>query len=166
MRIVPLSRSDMEANHARANGNGKKKKALPRTMRPWNVEIVLDLGNVVFFHFRGRAYGMPPLPWRAGQRLMALWLDATKFSAPLTEQTVDDYFKVVRQIPPILWKNCYPASRLLRLLRRFGMLRNPFARASEQEVLEYANFFLQRRMRSGVGFLAEKRQLTPNEETR
>lgn len=147
--LAPLSRSSMEANHARAAARLRKKvDAMPKVQSPFNVEIVLDLGNIVFFHFRGRAYGMPPLPWAEGQRLMKVWLEASQHTT-ITKDNAQAYFAALRQIPPILWRNCYPSSKLLRIMRRLGLMKNPFKSATEQELGRYASFFLARRMRSG-----------------
>lgn len=137
----------MEANHART----KQKKTPPQEgIRPWNIEVVLDLGNVVFFLFRGRPFGMPPLPWHEGQKLLAEWLILTKTPSPLTKETAPAYYQALKKVPGLLWRNCYPRSRILRVLRFFGLVRNPFKDATEYELCEYANFFLVRRTRPGV----------------
>lgn len=150
MRIAPLNRPDMEKNHARAASQRKKlTDANPGVQRPFNVEVVLDLGNIVFFHFRGRAYGMPPLPWREGQKLLAAFLDARSIPPILTPETAPAYYKALAKMPHIIWRNCFPASKFMRVLRWLGLAKNPFRYATEQEIMEYAAFFLARRMRSG-----------------
>lgn len=149
MELRPTQRKDMEGNHDRV-ARLKKKVSEPLAQPPWNVEVVLDLGNVTFFLFRGRPYGMPPLPWKAGQKLLAAWHVVTGTPNILTPETAPAYYEALQKIPPLLWANCYPQSRILRVLRWFGLVRNPFARATEYELAEYADFFLRRRTRPGV----------------
>lgn len=150
MRLAPLSREDMERNHALARDEKKASaEKTGTTRRPANVDVVLDLGNETFFHFRGRAYGVPPLPWREGQKLLSVWLDITSAGDTLTNETAPKYYAALRKIPALLWRNCRPAGRGLRFCRALGLMRNPFHTATERELVEYANFFLLRRMRSG-----------------
>jgi hypothetical protein len=148
MIIRPTQRADMDAAHARARATKKIKTA--ESTRPWNVDVVLDLGNAVFFHFRGRAYGVPPLPWRQGQRMLSLYTAGLQYKSPLSPDDAPKYFRIINQLAKLLWKNCYPTSLPLRVLRWFGLMPNPFRLATEQEIAEHTNFFLARRMRSGV----------------
>lgn len=115
--------------------------------RAYNVEQVLDMGNVTYFTFRGRAYGVPPLGWRAGQRLQALWTEAFAFGE-LTAETAPKYYALIAQLPALLWRHCYPVGFFRRRFRRF--LRNPFQRATEGELVELAAFFLARRSSSTI----------------
>lgn len=149
MQLRPLSVARMEANHARAKARELKLTKSPQVVAPWNIQTVLDLGNLVVFLFRGRAYGMPPLPWKAGQKLLALWLKAKAVPSPITEQSAPEYYATLAKITTLLWRYSYPMSRPLRILRWLGLARNPWSRATEQEIVEFANFFLSRRMKSG-----------------
>lgn len=168
MNIAPKQRSDMEEAHVRA---AEKKAARlsktqpPAASKPHNIETVLDLGNSVYFHFRGRAYGMPPLPWRVGQRMLSLWLEVAAIKSPLTKDTRVEYARLLSQFPRLLWRNCYPQGRVNRWLRRLGLLRNPFNVATEQEIVELANFFLSRRMRSGASVPSVTMAHRPREAT-
>lgn len=141
-----IPREQMDANHARQR---PAEAAAPRPQAR-NGQAVLDLGNTLYFTFRGRAYGIPPLGWRAGQELLLLWVEASHFPSPLTPESGPRYFAILRQFPRLLWRNCFPASRLLRVLRRVGLLRNPFLKATERELVESAGFFLPRRLSSSI----------------
>lgn len=129
-----------------------------------NVEALFSIDATAFFSFRGRPYMVPPLPYRVGERLLELHTRAgeagMRMQRAAAEDVIDrgalsDYFDALRQLPGVLWANCAPASRVLRLLRRLGVLRNPFRLANERELMEMTDFFLARRTRSGVQFLPE-----------
>lgn len=152
--LQPRSRAAMmEAQRRATPGTAEREEKTAARSLPHNIETVLDLGNVTFFHFRGRAYGVPPLPWRIGQRLLRPYLEAKERGASLTASTQHDYVRSLHQIAHICWRHCYPASRPLRWLRRLGLMRNPFYQATEEDLIGIANFFLARRMRSGGSML-------------
>ena len=118
---------------------------LPRAM---NLDHVMDLGNSIFFIFRGRAYGIPPLAWREGERILDTWLEAKTFGASLERKNLPAYYACFKKLQRLLWKNCKPTGPLRRLLYRLHLHRNPFRRATEGEIAELAVFMLGRRMRS------------------
>ena len=118
---------------------------LPRAM---NLDHVMDLGNTIFFIFRGRAYGIPPLAWREGERILDAWLEAKNIGAVDSQEKVDPYFRAIGKLQRLLWKNCKPTGPVRRLLNRLHLHRNPFRRATEGEIAELAVFILGRRMRS------------------
>lgn len=144
MLLAPKQPHEMAAAHRAA----APRSAQPRALR--NLRPVLELGNTTYVTFRGRAYGVPPLPWRDGQRLMALWIQALQFPGPLTAETHPKYYAIIQQLPALLWSLCRPVGLLPRLARRLGLHRNPFRQATEQELAELASLFLQRRMRSSI----------------
>lgn len=120
-----------------------------------NVAAVLDLGNVVYYHFRGRAYGVPPLPWQAGQRLLALWLALLEFHQ-LTPDTSPAYYRLLAQLPALLWRYSRPVGRVARLAYALGLYPNPLRRATEGELVNLASFFLPLRTRSSVSLAATR----------
>lgn len=146
--LKPLSPEQMAANHQAASRRRPAGTRAPFVLR--NMGPALELGDLVYFTFRGRAYGIPPLPWRAGQRLQALWVEAMDLPTPLTPSTQPKYQAIIAQLPGLLWKHCRPVGLVLRALRILGLLRNPFEGASEQELVEAAAFFLKRRTRSSI----------------
>lgn len=120
--------------------------------RSQNVRAILDLGELIFFTFRGRGYGVPPLPWKEGERLLDVWLQIRAFGDEIDEEKVDDYFSALRRLARILWRNTRPPGPWLRLLKLLGILRNPYLRANERELAEAAVFFLGLRTRSTASF--------------
>lgn len=119
-----------------------------------NVEPVLSLNEMTYLHFRGRAFGVPPLPWKAGQRMLQVYT-ATIANANVVSQRGDkkaeaDYFAGLAQLQSLLWRYCYPVGWGWRLLRMLGLHRNPFRVATEKEILDHTDFFLQLRMKSNV----------------
>lgn len=125
--------------------------------RARNVEPVLSIGQTEFIHFRGRAFGVPPLPWQAGEALTEVYVTAVEAMEILATNAKDraalrDYYSAIRQMPGLLWANCHPTGKFARVLKSIGLARNPFRRASDAELLEFSDFFLARRMRSGVRF--------------
>ena len=60
MILIQLKQpAEMEASHRAAR---RARPAAQPSPRPRNVEPVLSIGEMTFFQFRGRAYGVPPLP--------------------------------------------------------------------------------------------------------
>lgn len=136
-------------------------RGAPRTPPIRNIEAVLTLGDTSYFSFRGRPYGVPLVPWQVGERLAeiqaravdhALEMEADARASRADRGAMAAYFDAISELPPILWRNSFPCGRVRRLLRRLGMLRNPFAAATERELMELAAFFLKCRTRSGVSF--------------
>ncbi len=117
---------------------------------PFNLGAVLDMGEVTFANFRGRAYGVPPLPWQEGQRLQAAYLELSQFKGVLTKTTAQKYYGAMAKLPSLMWRNCYPVARWRRVLKFLRVLPNPFLMFNEEELVEASLFFLARRMRSGV----------------
>jgi hypothetical protein len=150
----------MDRNHA-ARAPKAPTSAQGPPPKPRNVTAILDLGNLVYFTFRGRAYGVPPLPYKAGQRLLTLWVEALQFTGSLTVETAPRYFAILRQVPGLLWRHTRPCGPLRRALKRLHLHRNPFHRATEAELVELASFFLRRRMTSGVGLPGPKSPQSP-----
>lgn len=126
-----------------------------QSQRPRNVEPVLSIGQTEYIHFRGRAFGIPPLPWQAGQALTAAYvstieaMNVLQFDAKNRAATAS-YYAGLSKIPDLLWRNCRPTGRVARFLHWIRVSPNPFAKASDGELLEFADFFLARRMKSGV----------------
>ena len=112
---------------------------------PLNVREVLDLGSLVYFEFRGRPYGVPPLPYRAGQRLVSLWFEVARMGATISDDNRRAYDRALAQIVRLMWRHTRPVGILMRALRRLGLLRNPFKLASEAEIAELVGFFLRAR---------------------
>jgi len=145
----------VEANWARY----RAKQPRPRVTAPklLNVQQVLDLGNLVFFTFRGRAYGVPPLPYKAGLRFADVSADLKRLQGELiqgqlTRDAIAEYRQILAALPGLMWRHARPVGRARRLLRVVGLLRNPFEEASEKEFGELLDFFLSRRMTSSVQF--------------
>lgn len=117
--------------------------------RALNLEAVLDLGNTIFFTFRGRAYGIPPLAWREGEQILDTWLEAREIGDTLKRDSLTDYYAAIRKLQRLVWKNSRPTGPGRRLLRFLHLHPNPFRRATEGEIAELAVFMLGRRMSSG-----------------
>lgn len=151
----------MERRAAEVKVARRAASPVPAKARAKNLAIALTLDQATFFAFRGRPFGVPPLPWEVGERLLDLYTRAADAAADMARAAGDrevardamaEYFAAIREMPAILWAHCYPASRPLRMLRRLRLLRNPFASATDREIMEIADFFLSRRTRSGVQF--------------
>lgn len=127
--------------------------------RALNLDTVLDLGNIVFFTFRGRAYGIPPLAWRDGERLLDCWLEAQEIGMQLERNTLRQYYRCIANLQRLLWKNTRPTGPFRRLLRFLHLHRNPFRDATEGELAELAVFLLGRRTNAASRLpLAEARE--------
>ncbi len=153
MILSPAQPGEMAAAHHRAARRPGASTVRPSS-RTRNIEPVLSIGQTEFIHFRGRAFGVPPLPWQAGEALTDAHVSALEAMETLAENATDrpalvQYYNAIRRIPALLWANCHPTGKIARLLKFFRLSRNPFRRASDGELLEYSDFFLARRMRSG-----------------
>ena len=116
-----------------------------------NLEASLDLGNITFFQFRGRAYGVPPLPWHEGEKILRAWSRAEAYGAELSNDDLPGYFNCIKEMQDLIWHNIRPAgNKPMALVRRFlkfiRVLRNPYRLATEREVAERALFLSGRRM--------------------
>lgn len=160
--IRPSSRADMERRAAEVEAARRPSSGSSVRKPARNIAAILTLGDSTYFNFRGLPFGVPPVAWKAGEQLLALYLravDAVRLMADgASLARVGDpklraeYFAAIAALPPILWKLCRPVGRFRRFLRAVGLHRNPFASASERELLDLADFFLQRRTRSGVQY--------------
>lgn len=150
MRATITSREKMAESWARdqqraAPPSGPAPQPLPRAL---NLETVLDIGNLIYFTFRGRAYGIPPLAWREGEKILDAWLEARAYG-DLEREGLEGYFQVIDRLQKLLWANCIPTGPVRRLLHFLHLHANPFRRATEGEVVALALFMLGRRMSGG-----------------
>lgn len=148
-RLVP--KAEVAANHAKAQ---PKARPNPIPRMPVNLGHTLDLGDTIYLAFRGRSYGVPPVPWKVGQRLVALRFAAQEASGEgvLSSDTLPAYYDAVRAMGKLCWRHCRPARWWQRVLKRVGLARNVFESASEAEIVAIADFFCSRRMTVSVGF--------------
>lgn len=146
--IERVSREEMDRRHAAK----RPKRATVHVPKALNTQQVLDLGNLVFFTFRGRAYGVPPLPYRDGLELSDLEAQARSFVGRVTLDTLPEYHALVKTIPRKLWRLTRSVGPLRRVLRALGLLRNPFTKMTEAELGELLGFFLRCPTRSRVQF--------------
>lgn len=156
--IRPRQPHEIDEAHRRAATKARAAQAETVSAPPThNVDAVLTVGDTTYRHFRGRAYGVPPLPWKAGQRITALQgqlhraMDALR-RKPFDEAPRAEYYLALAQLPDLLWANCRPTTKWRRFLRAIGAHANPFADATDRELLELADFFSSCRMRSGAQF--------------
>lgn len=154
--IRPKQPSEIAEAHRRADRRKRSATSEASTVAPTkNVEVVLETGNATYIHFRGRAFGVPPLPWKVGQRLTMLQARLQRAMEAVARKPLDDslraeYYSALAQIPPILWANSRPTGKLARLTHFIGLHANPFAHATDRELLELTDFFCSCRMRSGA----------------
>ena len=128
----------------------KKPAAEERPPRPLNLGAVLDLGNVIFKPFRGRAYAVPPLPWRQGERISAASNDIRAIGDVIPAEQLPAYYAGFGTLQRLIWKNVRPVGKLRRLRWALGLMRNPFRNATEMEVADFALFLLKRRTSTSV----------------
>ncbi len=132
-----------------------RRKLAPRHQapRPLNTKTVLDLGNQVFYLFRGRPFGVPAIPHKAGLELADLQAQAQEFVGKIkTRGDLHAYRQLVEKLPKKLWRlvDHPPGGWFARLLHKLRLLPNPFKQATEAELGELLDFFLKRRMTSSV----------------
>jgi hypothetical protein len=150
--LRPIERAEMQERWAAV------RPTLPEptpASQPLNLREVLDLGTVVFFNFRGRPYGIPPLAWRQGEQILDAYLELEAIGQVsehgqkvLSKPDLPDYYRCMATLQGLLWRNTRSVGKLRRLRRLLGLLSNPFRQATEGEILALARFMLARRMRS------------------
>lgn len=120
-----------------------------------NVEPVLSLGATRYVTIqRLGTYAIPPVSFRAGQRVLSLYSDALELAQEAAQygkkETQIKYFAKLGALARVLWQHIRPVKSSHKLLWRMGLMRNPFMQCSEQELREIISFFLQGRMKSSV----------------
>ena len=147
MRATITSRAQMAENWGRVMVAPPPDSVSPSLPRALNLEHVMDLGNRIYFTFRGRAYGIPPLAWREGEKILDAWEEAKRYPDLSERADRRKYFDAIRRLQKLLWANTVPTGPFRRLLNFFGLHTNPFKRATEGEIAELAVFTLGRRMK-------------------
>lgn len=146
--LAPRSRAEMDAAHKAARAQAPDPAPEAR-----NLEPVIRFGDLEYFTFRGRAFGVPPVPWKRGLELLAIMAEArAQVGRALDPVGAARYALLVEKLARLLWRCTRPAGLHRRILRRLGLLRNPFLDATEGEIGALAGFFLSRRTRSHIGF--------------
>lgn len=156
-RRVP--REEMAARHA---AQRLTRVAMARRPQVVNIPVLLEMGDTVYIHFAGKPFGIPPVAWRVGQRLLDLRMRAMAASGDgiLTRATAPIWYDHLGHLSALMWRHTRPVGRtrlgsfVLRFLKLVGGMRNPYRKATEAELVALTDFFLQRRMASGAGVVA------------
>jgi hypothetical protein len=115
--------------------------------RALNLNHLLDLGNMIFFTFRGRPYGIPPLAMREGEKLLDVYLEIREYG-DVDRSKLKGYFRAFKKVEKLVWRNVRPQNPFRRLLYALKLHRNSFRDVSEGELVELAVFCLARRTMS------------------
>jgi hypothetical protein len=121
----------------------EQQRARPRAI---NLTGALELGDSLFFAFRGRAYRVPMLPWRSGELILDAWLEIESYGTEITRENRGAYYACIQRLEKLIWANVRPVGFVNRILYRLGLMRNPFRHATEREIVERSHFLLRRRM--------------------
>lgn len=170
-RYVPPPRDgDPRQRASRPETSPRGPVAAPskREPRQRNVEAVLSLGSTRYLRVHRHAYAVAPVPFKLGQRLLERSIEVTTLARQLAvsgkkEDTVA-YYNGLFSLAKMLWPHMRPIGRARRVLKFFGLLRNPLVSASEFEIKDVCDFFLQGRTKSSVQSLSEAE--IPARETR
>jgi hypothetical protein len=150
-KLKPFTMDELRARAARSTGppsTATQAMAERPQPRPNNVRAILDLGTLVYFQWRGRSFGVPPLPWKAGAELLDAWLEARGYGETLTDATAPGYYAALNRMSRIMWRHTRLVGYAARMLRRVGLIRNPYRLATEAELADLVLFFLGRRMKT------------------
>lgn len=147
--IRPTPRDEVQARWEKRRARHRTDRSQqPPPPRPQNVQQVLDLGSLVYFRWRGRTYGVPPLPWKDGAALLDAYLEAQNLGERITRKNALEYYKTLERMSHIMWRCSRPVGLVRRFLKKVKALRNPYLKASESEIGELAVFFLGCRMKT------------------
>lgn len=132
-------------------------RAAAPDLRPQNVEAVLSIGATDYFMFAGHLYRLPPLSYDAGIAIQEQYGNAMTACERGMQNDADpaalrDYRTALTALADILWRHCQAVGWRRRWLYRLHVLRNPFRTASEADLRGLADFFVARRMKSGVQY--------------
>lgn len=120
-------------------------------IRSQNFAPVFAIGDIEFYHFRGRRYGVAALPYKVGLELLELWTEARDLGEKMTHAEARRYGQIIARMVRLMW----PRMRLIgpgrRMLRRLGLWRSPFTEATEAEIVDLAHRFLTRRHHTTTG---------------
>lgn len=119
-----------------------------------NVEAILSLGSVRYFTYRGLVLAVPPVPFKLGQRVLTLYLQSVADSSTVQrggdKQAAESYYRQLALLAKAMWPHVRPTGKVRRMLKRLHLMRNIFRDASEKELRDITDFFLQGRMTSTV----------------
>lgn len=165
------SRHEVDERHraarpaARGDAASRFAQGIPPQIQPRtkNVEAILSLGSVRYFTFRGTVYGVPPVPFKVGEQILDLHVQVltlartivTTKTSQISAESSKEYFKALSRLSSVLWKNMRPIGKVRKFIWRIGGMRNPLRGATEMEVKDITDFFLQGRTKSSVQFSTE-----------
>lgn len=135
--------------YAKATGAGPAPKLKPQP-EPLNVQPTLELGGSMELTFRGVSYIVPPVPFKAGIELSALWTRLENLDGKDPGELAEILTRLVKLFRTLV----RPRGMLRRLFWRFT--RNPFASASPREVGQLVGFFSVCRALSGVSLSSKE----------
>jgi len=119
-----------------------------------NVAVVLSLGTVRYITFHHYLLAIPPVPFKLGQEILSVYVQsltmAKKVAKTGEEKATEAYYRHLNALAELLWSHVQPVKRFHRILKRLHLARNIFKGASEKEVQDITDFFLQCRMISSV----------------
>lgn len=157
-----ISPDEVAQRHRARNTEAPRRQERQAQYR--NVEPILSLGDVRYVMYRSRAYRVPPVPFKLGQAVVDAHVRLAGFAAQVSlsggQKGADAYYGEMARIAKLLWRHMRPTGRVKRIMWHVGLLQNPFRAASEREIKELVNFFLQGRMTSSVQPMVGKTEVS------
>jgi hypothetical protein len=150
MLLTLVPKDEVARRHAEARKE-LEARAPKVSQQPRNLPPVLALGNIEYHVFRGRPFGIAPVPYQEGTKLASLWIEAGELGNVLTGSTVVRYREIIDELATLLWELTRTVGPFKRLLRRLDLLRNPYRQATEREILELVGKFHARRFTTTIG---------------
>lgn len=155
--LKPIPRAELERvareGFERAFPRGRVSDQKPRNAAA--ALVVLDAERLAFA-YRGVAYELLPVSFEDGVRLnearaaIAVASDDDR----LTPEVARDARRALRLVATLALRYIQPLSPVRRLFWKLRLRRNPYRRATEQEVGQLLGFFLGCRTMSRARFLA------------
>lgn len=145
MKII--SRAQAEKNWASYREKRVQRARQKHENRVRGLDLVLRLDDGRKLEFRGRHYGVPPVPWPVALRVSAA-LDRfqalqskqiAKLSAEEKADTLAEFTALFREIARIFKKAAFPEGRIRRLL--WPLAPSPINNAPPSEVVKALAFF-------------------------
>jgi len=148
MRIFPIEQREMKRRWRAADPRPLASLDRQSQPPPRNLQAVLDLNETVYILFRGRQYGVPPVPYHEGARILDAYLRVNAIGPELTLENLPPYRDAIHELAGLLRRRLRSGgSPIRRLLFRVGFF-NPLKDATDADVIELARFVSGRRTRS------------------
>ena len=142
IKVERLSPEEMARRHAEHDAKARRaaRKADGHGPTVVDMELLLSLTQARRLPWRGREYGVPPVPWRKATDLLAVAEGLAALAQGKGEDQLGAFRRLARQFEQAAKAVVVPEGRVRRALWRWWP--NPFRSATHEEIGWLLGFFL------------------------